>query len=275
MQEDEGVDFDTMLQAQQANTHLQVRTHDELPDSDSSDEESAGDLEVNMHDLRPKIEGPIEFSDSDNENEDALDCPTAMTEVLAIDERGEIDDPDTLEEQSIEQKGTAKMFKGMLQFSDSEDEDEAEESVAFNGKDASESTSNEGIVGEQEGNLSGLTNSNADQRRLIDEFCSHDGPMQFLDSDSECDAEDEDEVFFDKKAKVRANKEETEVMTRSKCEKASIALPPASKAPCPKGRRARSLSPKPTSIKTTKTASPPQMPKVAIVQFAHQTATPK
>ena len=171
MCEDEGVDFGTVLQAQQANTRVQVRTH-ELLDSDGSDEEPAADLEVNMHNLRPKIKGPLEFSDSDDEDEDALNNPATVAEALAIDARGEIDDPDTSEEQSIEQKSTAKMFKGMLQFSDSEDEDEAEETVAIEGKDMSESTSNKGIVGEQEGNLSSLTNGNTDRRRLVNEFCS-------------------------------------------------------------------------------------------------------
>jgi len=153
----EGVDFDTVFQGQQANTCIQVRTH-ELPDSDSSDEESVADLEVNMHNFRPKIKGLLDFSDSDDEDKDDLDYPAAVAEALAI----EIDDPDTSEEQSIEQKSTAKMFKDMLQFSDSEDEDEAKETVAVEGKDMLESTSDEGIVGEQEGNLSGLTNGDAD-----------------------------------------------------------------------------------------------------------------
>jgi len=60
MYEDEGVSFDDALQAQQANTRLQVRTH-EMLDSDSSDEESVADLEVNMHSHRPKIKGLLEF----------------------------------------------------------------------------------------------------------------------------------------------------------------------------------------------------------------------
>ena len=47
-----------------------------------------------------------------------------MDEALAIDARGKIDNPDITDEQSIEQKTTAKMFEGMLHFSDSEDEDE-------------------------------------------------------------------------------------------------------------------------------------------------------
>jgi len=86
---------------------------------------------------------------------------------------------------------------------------------------------------------------------------------------SESESEDEDKVF-EEKVKVGTNKEETKVMTRSECEKASIAPPLASKAPYPKGHRTRSLSPKPTSLKTTKTASPPHTPKVAIMA---QTAT--
>jgi len=57
-------------------------------------------------------------------------------------------------------------------------------------------------------------------------------------------------------------------MTRSKYEKANIAPPPASKAPYPKNRRTRSLSPKATSHLTTKATSPPQTPKVPIVMQA-------
>jgi len=123
MYEDEGVDFKMMLRAQQANTCIQVRTH-ELPDSDSSDEESVADLEVNMHNLRAKIQGPLEFSDSEDENKQDPNCPANMDEAVNIDARGEIDDPDMPEDQSIEQKTTAKMFEGMLQFSHSEDEED-------------------------------------------------------------------------------------------------------------------------------------------------------
>jgi len=279
MYKDEGVDFDVILQAQQANKRIQVRTH-ELLDSDSSDEESVADLEVNMHNLRPKIQGLMEFSNSDDEDEDALDHPTTMEEALAIDTRGEIDDPDTSEEQSIEQKSTAKMFEGMLHFSDSEDEDEAkfqlqtygftssiEESVTIKGKDVVEGTCNKGIIGEQEGNLStSLTNSNTDRRQLIDEFYSRDGLLHFSDSEDEAE----------EKVEVGANKEETKVMTRSEYEKASIAPPPANKAPYLKGHRTHSLSPKPTSPKTTKTTSPPQTPKVTIVtQATTQVVKPK
>jgi len=78
-----------------------------------------------MHNLRPKIQGLMEFSDSEDEDEFALNYPATMEEALAIDARGEIDDPDVSEEESVEQKSTAKVFEGMLHFSDSEDEDEA------------------------------------------------------------------------------------------------------------------------------------------------------
>jgi len=129
-----------------------------------------------------------------------------------------------------------------------------------------EGTGNEGIVGEQEGNLSSLTDSNPDRRRLIDEFYSHDGLMHF--SDSEDKAEE--------KTEVENTKEETKVMTRSEYEKANIAPPPASKAPYPKGRRTCSLSPKLTSFKTTQTTSPPQTPKATIVpQAATQVVKPR
>jgi len=270
MYEDEGVDFDTILQAQQANTHLQAHNH-EILDSDSSDEESVADLKVNMHNLRPKIQGILEFSDSDDEDEDALNYPAAMEEALAIDARGEIDDPDVSEEESIEQKSTANMFKGMLHFSNSEDEDEAKfhlrtqdftssikEAITIEGKDVITGKGNEGIIGEQEGDASGLTDSNTNRRRLIDEFYSHGGLLHFSDS------EDKDEV----KGKVGTNKEETKVMTRSEYEKANIHPPPASKVPYPENCKARSVSPKPTSHKDAKTFSPPQMPRVAIIQQA-------
>jgi len=234
---DEGADFDMILQAQQANTRIQVQTHKPL-DSDSSDKESVADLEVNVHNLRPKIQGLMEFSDLDDEDKEALDQSTSMEEALAIDARGEIDNPDTSEEQSIEQKSTAKMFKGMLHFSDSEDDDEfqlqtigftssIEEAVTTDGRDAVEGTSNKGIIGEQEGNLSSLTDSNTDRRRLIDEFYAHDGLMHFSDSEEEAE----------EKVEARPIKEETKVMTRSEHAKASIAPPPASKAPYPKNRK--------------------------------------
>jgi len=126
-----------------------------------------------------------------------------MDEALAIDTRGEINDPGTSGDQSIEQKSTAKMFEEMLQFSDSEDEDEfqlqthgftssIEEAVTTNGRGVVEGTGNEGIIGEQEGNLSSLTDSNTDRRQLIDEFYAHDGLMYF--SDSEDEAEEKIEV---------------------------------------------------------------------------------
>jgi len=276
MYEDEGVDFDMILQAQQANTRIQVRTH-ELLDSDSSDEESVADLEVNVHNFRPKIQGLLEFSELEDEDEEDPNRPANMDEALAIDARGEIDDPDTSEDQSIQQKRTAKMFEGMLQFSNSEDEDEFQlqtygftssikEAVATDGTDVVEGTGNEGVIGEQEGNLSGLTDSNADRRRLIDEFYAHDGIMDFSDSEDEAE----------EKAEVEPIKEETKVMTRSEHKKANIAPPPASKAPYPTGRKARSLSPKSTSFKTTKVASPSQTPKTTTaMQSASQVGRPR
>jgi len=98
---------------------------------------------------------------------------------------------------------------------------------------------------------------------LIDEFYAHDRIMHFLDSEDEAE----------EKVEVEPIKEETKVMTRSEHEKADIAPPPASKAPYLTGRRARSLSPKSTSFKTTKAINPPQMPKVPLsTQVAHQVA---
>jgi len=85
-------------------------------------------------------------------------------------------------------------------------------------------------------------------------------------SDSEDEAEE--------KVEVEPIKEETKVMTRSEHKRADIAPPPASKAPhYPTGRRARSLSPKSMSSKTTKAASSHQAPKVPLsTQVAHQVA---
>jgi len=99
-----------------------VRTH-ELLDSDSSDEESVADLEVNVHKFKHKIQGLLEFSDSDDEKEQDPDVPAAMEEAQALEAPDEIDDPDVSEDQSIELKSTAKMFEGMLHFSKSEDEE--------------------------------------------------------------------------------------------------------------------------------------------------------
>jgi len=268
-------------QAQQANTRLQTHQH-ELLDSDSSDEESVADLEVNVHnlktgDLKSKIQGLMEFSDSDSEDEFALNYPGTMTEAMAIDARGEIDDPHTLEEQSIEQKSTAKMFKGMLHFSDSEDEDEAkfqlrthgftssiEEAVTVKGKDVIEGKGNESIIGEQEGDTSGLTDSDTDRRRLVDEFYSQDGLWKFSES------EDEDED----KGKVGMNKEDTKVMTRSEYEKAGVVAPPASEAAFPANRN-RSVSPKQTSHKTSKTTSPTQTSKTTSTKQQTKIVDPK
>jgi len=106
-----------------------------------------------------------------------------VDEAVNIDASGKVDDSDIPEDQSIEQKSTAKMFKGMLHFSDSEDEEDEdkfqlrahgftssiEETVNADGTDAFAGTGNEGIVGEQEGNLSSLTDFNTNRRQLIDD----------------------------------------------------------------------------------------------------------
>mgnify|MGYP000558696312 CR=1 FL=1 len=239
-----------------------------------------------MHNFRNKIQGLLEFSDSEDEGGEDLNIPANMEEALAIDARGEIDDPDVSEDQSIQQKRTAKMFEGMLHFSDSEDEEDEEkfqlrahgftssieETVNADGTDVDAGTGGEGIVGEQELNLSSLTDFNENRRRLIDDFYALEGLQHFSGSDDECDPKDKGEVFLEKD-KVETNKEETKVMTRNEYKKANIAPPPASKAPYPTGRRARSLSPKLTSSKPTKTTSPKQTPKVPhSTQVTHQQA---
>jgi len=192
MQEDEGVNFDMILQAQQANTRIQVRTH-ELLGSDSSYKESVADLEVNMHDIGAKIQGLLEFSDSEDENEQDPNRSANMDEALNVDARGKVNDSNIPEDQSIEQKTTARMFEGMLQFSDSEDKEDEdkfqlraygftssiEETVNADGTDVFAGTGNEGVVGEREGNLSSLTDSNADRRQLIDDFYALEGLQHF------------------------------------------------------------------------------------------------
>jgi len=272
MCEDEGVNFDMILQAQQANTRLQARTH-ELLDSDSSDEESVADLEVNVHNFRNMLQGLLEFdvSDSDEEKEQDPEFPATMEEAIALEAQDKDDGVDIPEDQSVEMKSTANMFEGMLQFSDDEDEDyekkfqlqtygftsSIEEAVDIDGTDAVAGTGDEGIVGEQELNLSSLTDTDTNRRRLIDDFYAQEGIQHFSESDEESEPEDKGEVFFEKD-KVGANKEETKVMTRDEYKKANIAPPPAYKAPYPKNRRARSSSPKFTSPRPTKAVSSKQ-----------------
>lgn len=69
--EDEGVDFDQILQAQQANTRLHAgmyRVGFNDTESDSEDEEDSG-IEVYMHsqDYNPRV-GVVDFSDTDDKN---------------------------------------------------------------------------------------------------------------------------------------------------------------------------------------------------------------
>jgi len=187
-----------------------VRNH-ELLESDSSDEESVADLEVHMHNFKHKIQGLLEFdvSDSDDEKEQYPDIPATLEEALAIDARGEINDPDVPEDQSIEVKSTAKMFDGMLHFSDDEDEEydaklqlrthgftsSIEEAVNIDGTDAVAGTGDKGIVGEQELNLSSLTDSDPNRRRLVDNFYAQEGIQHFSEDDEESN---KSEVFFEK-----------------------------------------------------------------------------
>jgi len=150
------------------------------------------------------------------------------------------------------------MFEGMLQFSDSEDEDEAafqlrthgfassiKEAVTVKGKDVIEGEGNKSIIGEQKA----ITPVSPIVIQT-DEFYSQDGLLKFLES------EDKD------KGKVRTNVEETKAMTRSECKKAGVAPPPASKAACPVNRKTRSVFPKTTSDNTPKTASTKQQTKI-------------
>jgi len=91
------------------------------------------------------------------------------------------------------------MSEGALHFSDTEDKEDNK--FQLQAKVAIKS--NEGIVSEQEGNISNLTNSDPDHRRLIEEFYAQDGIIQFSDSRDEVEEE----------AKVTSKKEETKVMT--------------------------------------------------------------
>ena len=67
------------------------------------------DLEVNVHNFKPKVEGLLEFSDSDSEDKFALQYPGIMEEASAHDARGEIDDPDEEIEELIEEKVTTRI----------------------------------------------------------------------------------------------------------------------------------------------------------------------
>jgi len=230
----------------------------------------------------------LEFSDSDDEKEQDPDVPATMEEAQALEAQDKDNGLDMSEDQSVELKSTANMFEGMLHFSDDEDEkykkkfqlrtcgftSSIEEAVNADGTDVDAGTGNEGIVGEQELNLSSLTDSDTNRPRLIDDFYALEGLQHFSDGDEEGKPEDKGEVFFEKD-KVGANKEETKAMTRDEHKKANIALPPAYKAPHPKDRVARSLSPKIASPRPTKPTSPKQTPKVPLsTQVAHRQATP-
>jgi len=182
MHEDEGVDFDMILQAQQASTRLQVNQH-ELSDSDSSGEESVVGLEVNAHNQKersnkPKIQGLLNF-DSLEEDDDgcALRYPSTVEEALIIDARAKIDDPDEEVEESIKHRVTARILEarlpeGLLHFDDLEDKEAKPITYAFSrsklgegdleeSHEGSEGKGDEGFVGEQEADTSqgGLTES--------------------------------------------------------------------------------------------------------------------
>jgi len=180
MCEDEGVDFDVILQAQQANAHLQSCKH-ELLDSDSSDKDSAADIEANVHGTkkgnnRPKIEALMEFSDSEGEDEFTLQHPGDVEEALAHGTRAEMDDPDEESAESIKEKSAAKMPEGLLQFSSSEEEEDEEsfqlrtcgfnasieEAISDQHDDEIEGEGSEGIVGEQESHSLTATQTDAD-----------------------------------------------------------------------------------------------------------------
>ena len=77
-----------------------------------------------MHIFRAKIQGLLEFSDSEDENEQDPNRSANVDETLNVDARGKVDDSNIPEDQLIKQKTTAKMFEGMLQFSDSEDKED-------------------------------------------------------------------------------------------------------------------------------------------------------
>jgi len=277
MCEDEGVDFDMILQAQQANTCLQVNQH-EPSDSDGSDEESVAKPEGNAHNQKkrrnkPKIKGLLNFSDSKDEGKEAYQFPRTMEEALTIEARAKIDDSDEEVEESIEQKVAARLPearlpKGLLKFFDSEDkEGKAPISHAFARPrkglgDLEEShEGGEGIVGEQEADTSGLAKRETD--RCQQEFCSHEGAWKF--SDSEDKAKD--------KQLAQMKTQESKVVTPSECKKAGIVAPPVEQARHPPHCKTRAKSLKPeTSPKAPKASSPkPTSPKAAKASSPKQT----
>jgi len=101
--------------------------------------------------------------------------------------------------------------------------------------------SREGIVGEQEVDSSGLTDSGSDQRRLIDELYAQEGAYNFPDSDDEAESEQQ----------AKPAVEESKVLTRSESKKKGINPPPANKAEYPPECicKSRSASPKAKSPK--------------------------
>ena len=267
----------------------------ELSDSDSSDEESAADLEVNAHDLKkrndkPKIKGLLHFSDSGSEDECALKCPSTMEETLVFDARGEIDDPGEEAEESIEQKVAtripeAKQPKGLLHFDDSEEAkpilhafaqtkedpgepEESQEGIGGEGSDgvtSVQAVDTSGVVGEPEADTSGLAESETGRLRQVEEFHAKEGVRKF--SDNKDEAED--------KQQVRTRTEETKVWTGSECKKAGIEPPPVEQAEHPQSRKPGLASPKPSSPKAPKISSPKQSPKTASPGQSAKTTSPK
>jgi len=206
-----------------------------------------------------------------------------MEEVLAWDAKGEVHDSDKGEEEkSIEQKVVtripeAKLPKGLLHLDESDDKETRAElsACAFTryteglgeAQDSREGVGgkgDEGIIGEQEGNTSGLTESKTDRRQQVDEFHAQEGAWNF--SDSEDKAKD--------KQQAETGKEETKVWTRSECEKAGIKPPPVNQAGHPQSRKSCSTSPKPTSHKIPKVISPMQSPKVSSPKQSSKPTSP-
>jgi len=127
MHEDKRNDFDAVLQAQQANAHLQACQHDSL-DSDSSDEESVAGPEVNAHNQKKrvgksKIQGPSDFTDSEDEDEQADEFPRSLEEVKGMDARAKVDQDCEERKELVTHEAATRVPEELLHFEVSEDEE--------------------------------------------------------------------------------------------------------------------------------------------------------
>ena len=226
MYEEEGVDFDKILQAQQVNTRLHAGMHQlGLNDSgsDSDDEEDSG-IEVHMHaqGYNPRA-GVVDFSDTDEENSsderegEETEEPNEQESEFVAEEK----EPSIKEEE----KEYAIAETGEVLFTDSEEESEDEKV-----RTSTKSATTPAMVAKKERTSpqSDLTHEGtidpSTQARLELES---QGVVEFSDS------EDEDQT----EEKTKTADTPQGIMTRKQYKEAGVAPPEIVASPEPKKKR--------------------------------------